>query len=1510
MTAPSHTSKTSTTQWSSSACTAACACRPPDVRRHQDWAQHPRGRIVPHARDRGRPTPPTEAFADEMYFCLGCLKRAWRPARRAWTTRSCSSTRAPRPSKAACSSNPKRAPIRRLQGRLAVHGLEATRGSSASPCGSGSDSACKGSCAAAAWWKLMPQRLRELEAMTPRSSPNFPPTSSNPSLPAGEKNYRVAMLDRLRPGPHLQRRQRGHRGRPRAQRLRASPRRSSTAAAPLRAQRRVGTGPAHLARRKPWPNPARPVRREIITNAGGLRLAPQALREAAGGRSGLSRAEPGRESERHPTSGFRADRPAATDSERRASPTTATYHELCHLCHGQKNHCRAAPASAHDPEPPLGRTDGEQLAAQRGHLQHHATWDGRPTPGAKAEAHQIHAGRSRRHGNPGCLLQLINGARQAGLPLRVVHPVTPPGRSTDGPATTKWNCFQISSMPKRSRSEIVSLLTDPASSPWCARSVEQVLPLPRRSSRAASSRLQITLIPCRTRSSPLFAAPGSRSARALVGVGTGADAVVRACLTPARSLSSRPSSGSPNWSRSRTGPIARSCLVRTRRKAQAAHGAGADLSKFFPPTRSVRPTSASCARPAAFAHRAHRRRGGTWRPRRNSSRPAAALRRLALVSAQILRDADWAARHVSPPEFVAVATGTAVKGRQRAIQPGRRASCRRVGVKLPGKDGSPSRRPSLAGASQAPCPPDAGDPDPQAIAKNASPASVPAAPEACTLSHQDPAFPWSLNAGFPAAPNRARPRARWPTLSIVSSTGCAMKGPWLFRVWTQWTNSRPSFVLNLVSTLSAAAKDRVVYEGRRRPGKGKHIVPLSPATRSIVPRRACLNSARFFATSRLHLARSCSRKDADGTVDPNNQTNVPGLSPASGRPGHQSIPVPRIARCRHEALRGLHELRQADRRDPHGHASVQLHLRNKQSPYARFSLRCQRRRLGRPDDRRNVDRTTTAITAPKPRAASWTARTASIQSSAAWTTSRPTDVYGVNAGLSVGREWSWCSQVLKRLKPTDPPNLAKAVMPIVHSDHKGESGKTEASRPPLAPPSICRARTCAGWLWTPAIGSPALEVPNKAGRLPPVGEFNPTYFGGNKFKKGVKVADHELKQGGWTCSTVCARSHDPLGRASLRPSPPSEWGEEPAARAADSHWLVSRISNPEPESETGSAGVPAGESFECEHAGEDASAPRFRPKRLDPYDRSRSRFCTPPACPSTRRAETPLDHRLAGAFLRPALLRSSSSPESPSIPAVRLRQHARKSGATIFVSPADHKPPPQARPSLRRRNRPGSKAHSDAVAPAAFGFGDRERVGAGVRMKTICAPSTTGSRTNSGSGARDRWSPSCRHRQRTENATELPDVKIARPNPWGESSHTRRSSDRDDRAQEWVEPTTAETPASQPRHSSWLRARRLSHARAPSLNITGRGAQTSEVTIAGDRTFREENHLARAPSRERVQQSARRFHGMLGRNFICIYRHLQASRFRHHWMIAASVRGPSERKRNAWNLPLLSARQV
>ena len=27
-------------------------------------------------------------------------------------------------------------------------------------------------------------------------------------------------------------------------------------------------------------------------------------------------------------------------------------------------------------------------------------------------------------GNPGCLLQLINGAREHGLPLRVVHPIT------------------------------------------------------------------------------------------------------------------------------------------------------------------------------------------------------------------------------------------------------------------------------------------------------------------------------------------------------------------------------------------------------------------------------------------------------------------------------------------------------------------------------------------------------------------------------------------------------------------------------------------------------------------------------------------------------------------------------------------------------------------------------------------------------------------------------------------------------------------------------------------------------------------------------------------------------------------------------------------------------------------------------------------------------------------------------------------------------------------------------
>ena len=108
-----------------------------------------------------------------------------------------------------------------------------------------------------------------------------------------------------------------------------------------------------------------------------------------------------------------------------AAAQVVTYHESCHLCHGQK--ITAQPRQLLRAIPGLKLVElpesswccgsagiynlvqpemaGQLLDRKLAHIQ---------STGALTVA----------TGNPGCLLQIINGARQQGLALRVVHPIT------------------------------------------------------------------------------------------------------------------------------------------------------------------------------------------------------------------------------------------------------------------------------------------------------------------------------------------------------------------------------------------------------------------------------------------------------------------------------------------------------------------------------------------------------------------------------------------------------------------------------------------------------------------------------------------------------------------------------------------------------------------------------------------------------------------------------------------------------------------------------------------------------------------------------------------------------------------------------------------------------------------------------------------------------------------------------------------------------------------------------
>lgn len=114
-------------------------------------------------------------------------------------------------------------------------------------------------------------------------------------------------------------------------------------------------------------------------------------------------------------------RPPAVDME----PRKITYHEACHLCHGQK--------ITSQPREILKAIPGVQLAELA-----ESTWCcgsagiyNLVQPEMAGELLDRKMGHIKKTaapvvatGNPGCLLQLINGARKHELPIRVAHPVT------------------------------------------------------------------------------------------------------------------------------------------------------------------------------------------------------------------------------------------------------------------------------------------------------------------------------------------------------------------------------------------------------------------------------------------------------------------------------------------------------------------------------------------------------------------------------------------------------------------------------------------------------------------------------------------------------------------------------------------------------------------------------------------------------------------------------------------------------------------------------------------------------------------------------------------------------------------------------------------------------------------------------------------------------------------------------------------------------------------------------
>lgn len=320
----------------------------------------------------------------------------------------------------------------------------------------------------------------------------------------------------------------------------------------------------------------------------------------------------------------------------------------------------------------------------------------------------------------------------------------------------------------------------------------------------------------------------------------------------------------------------------------------------------------------------------------------------------------------------------------------------------------------------------------------------------------------------------------------------------------------------LTTSLSSASADPwVTYEPKAGTANGKHIVLLSGdeeyRSEEGLPQMGKILSQRHGFKCTVLFA-----QDADGTINPNNSTNVPGMHLLKS--ADLVVNQFRFRELPDSDMKHFEEYLNAGK--PMMVVRTATHSfnyeRNKSSVYARYSWT-------------HKGGVWTGGFGGRLVGESWTYHHGNHGSEATRGLIEganrshpilnsvvdifgPTDVYGVNADFPKDATVLVQGVTLKGMKPDDAPNLAKGVMPIVWlRDYKLETGNTGkvlcstiGAATDLESTDLRRLFVNASYYLT------GLEVP-KAADVTVVGEYKPLMFGFNKFKKGVKVSDHELK---------------------------------------------------------------------------------------------------------------------------------------------------------------------------------------------------------------------------------------------------------------------------------------------------------------------------------------------------------------------------------------------------------------
>ena len=324
------------------------------------------------------------------------------------------------------------------------------------------------------------------------------------------------------------------------------------------------------------------------------------------------------------------------------------------------------------------------------------------------------------------------------------------------------------------------------------------------------------------------------------------------------------------------------------------------------------------------------------------------------------------------------------------------------------------------------------------------------------------------------------------------------------------------YLLLLLVAFPVFAKDWVEYEGKQGPGKGKHIVLLSGdeeyRSEEALPMLGKILAVRhgFKCTVLFPI------NPADGTIDPNNQTNIPGFDKV--KEADLLVLFFRFRELPDEQMKHFVDYVNAGKPILAVRTSTHAfdYKRNKNSPYAKYGWQSKdwqggfgQQVLGDTWVSHHGDhgkQSARGIINREQREHPVLRGVDDI-----W---GPTDVYGI-IHLPPEAKVLVYGQVLEGMKPTDKPVEGKKndpMMPMIWTrDYKAESGKTSRTlTSTIGAASDLESEGLRRLFVNASFWLTDLPVPPKA-NVNYVDEFKPTFFGFNKGKKGVKPADHELK---------------------------------------------------------------------------------------------------------------------------------------------------------------------------------------------------------------------------------------------------------------------------------------------------------------------------------------------------------------------------------------------------------------